>query len=419
MKLLVVTASYPPHEVGGYEIRCKDVVDGLLRKGHEIVVLTDLCSNKDCKLCQQKDSIKRRLHLKVNSRDIFNQIVNDIGDLKYIDTLLKKFIPDFVYLWGIQNLSNTILPYFLHKEIMIVYDEGGSGLQYLHKIQGRGLYFYNNNEDSIVKKAFKKYTYYLTKKLSRNLIRPQWQWPADMRVIFNSLSAMDNANNSGLLLKNATVIHSGINLTIFPFKTRDTLRNPINIIVPGRIKPEKGTLDAILLVGELNRRNIPASLKIIGKIQDAKYFNEINENIHNVGLKGRIEYIPMVKNSELAFYYQDADFCFHPTYFKSGFSRVPLEAMACGCVVISYGNEGSREIINNSETGFLVAEGGLGEAAIVIEKLRNDATLFKRISENARQKIEQDFSFSRYLDQVESFLFDAYKQSGKSAIKKQ
>jgi len=29
MKLLVVTASYPPHEVGGYEIRCKDVVDGL------------------------------------------------------------------------------------------------------------------------------------------------------------------------------------------------------------------------------------------------------------------------------------------------------------------------------------------------------------------------------------------------------
>ena len=34
MKLLLINSLYPPHCVGGYEIRCKDVVKGLKRLAH-------------------------------------------------------------------------------------------------------------------------------------------------------------------------------------------------------------------------------------------------------------------------------------------------------------------------------------------------------------------------------------------------
>ncbi|HWB58826.1 MAG TPA: glycosyltransferase, partial [Chthoniobacteraceae bacterium] len=40
MKILVVTNLYPPVHVGGYELGCRDVVEGLRRRGHEVRVLT-------------------------------------------------------------------------------------------------------------------------------------------------------------------------------------------------------------------------------------------------------------------------------------------------------------------------------------------------------------------------------------------
>src|SRR5579859_3736774 len=40
MKILVVTNLYPPHHVGGYELGCRDIVEQLRRRGHEVRVLT-------------------------------------------------------------------------------------------------------------------------------------------------------------------------------------------------------------------------------------------------------------------------------------------------------------------------------------------------------------------------------------------
>ena len=40
MKILVITNLYPPHEIGGYELRCRDVCDRLKASGHEIHILT-------------------------------------------------------------------------------------------------------------------------------------------------------------------------------------------------------------------------------------------------------------------------------------------------------------------------------------------------------------------------------------------
>ncbi len=40
MKILVISDLYPPYQVGGYEINCKDSVEALVDRGHEITVLT-------------------------------------------------------------------------------------------------------------------------------------------------------------------------------------------------------------------------------------------------------------------------------------------------------------------------------------------------------------------------------------------
>ena len=40
MRILTLSAYYPPYTYGGYEIRVGDIMDGLSQRGHEIRILT-------------------------------------------------------------------------------------------------------------------------------------------------------------------------------------------------------------------------------------------------------------------------------------------------------------------------------------------------------------------------------------------
>lgn len=405
MRLLVIAAAYPPHQVGGYEIRCKDVIDGLLRRGHDALILTTHCPNKKCNLHKDETNIERRLHQKEESKNLIKQIVNDIKDMSLINKEVKEFNPDIIYLWGIQNLSNAILPFFSNQTKTIVFDEGGSSLIYLRKIYARGLYFYGN-KGSAVKNLLKKMIYSFSKILSFGLINPEWTWPGGMNVYFNSFSALNYSKDSGVPTENAQVIYSGIEIDRFPFYDRTQIKKLVTIIVPGRIKLVKGTQDAVKLVRELRNRNLDVKLMIIGKIQSEEYFKDLNKEIIDYGLKGAISYYPMVTQNELVRYYQQSDICFSPTYKKDGLSRVPIEAMATGCVVVTYGNEGSNEIIQNGYTGFIVAEGDTNAAAEVIENLIKNPGLYRQILLNARENIEKNHSLDNYIDEIEKYLHE-------------
>ena len=40
LRICVVTNYYPPHFIGGYELGCRDIVEALKRRGHQVRVLT-------------------------------------------------------------------------------------------------------------------------------------------------------------------------------------------------------------------------------------------------------------------------------------------------------------------------------------------------------------------------------------------
>ncbi|GAP18822.1 glycosyltransferase family 4 protein [Levilinea saccharolytica] len=407
MRLLVITASYPPYQVGGYEIRCKDVVDSLSKRGHEILILTSRVSEKSCETHEEELLIERKLHLKSKSRNILSQIYKDANDLKFIDRKVKEYKPDIIYLWGIQPLSNAILPYFSRQNIQIVYDEGGGGLLYLTKIHNRGLYFYKNEKDSFIKNTLKEFIYLLVSLVTANLIVPHWTWPQSMRIYFNCNSALKYSQEGGVPVENARVIYSGIDVQKFPFQLREGVGSPVHILLPGRIKPIKGTKDSLDLVKELLKRGIKVKLRIVGKIQSEEYFTEIKTMIKKDGLDDVIEYLPMVPQLQLAEFYRNSDICFFPSYFQTGFSRISLEAMASGCALITYGNEGSKEIIHDHETGFVISEGNFVEAADVIVNLITDAEKYKKIVMSARRQIEQEHEFDRYIDSIEEYLVES------------
>ena len=85
--------------------------------------------------------------------------------------------------------------------------------------------------------------------------------------------------------------------------------------------------------------------------------------------------------------------------------------MACGCIVISYGNEGSGEFIRNKQTGFLVSPGDYLSVVDIINELIFNPGIVKQITSEARNEIEEKYSLNRYVDRIEEIIQNLVKQS--------
>ena len=403
MRILAITAFYPPHHQGGYELRCKDVLEGLQQKGHVICVITNQVA-PEISSEEEPFYVLRVLSLKSSGGNVFRRIHSDKQDLKKIEKIIDSFRPDLLYLWHMQNLSDAILPFLASLGIPLVHDEGGSEMIYLSRLQKRGLYFFKNARDSAIKRCIKHGIKKYATLISGGRIVPDWDWPEHMWMYFNSYSALEHARELEVPVGDAVVIPSGIDISNFPFQVRDKISAPVKIVIPARIKQQKGCKDGILLVDELRKRKVPAKLSIIGEVQSEDYYNQLVKITNDLELRSSVEFRPMVSQQELSAIYQQTDICFFTSYFKTGFSRVPLEAMASGCLVITYGNEGSKESVQHAETGLILNEGDFIGAADWIEKLVTDQPYYLEIIENARNCVENNFSMETYISQIDTYL---------------
>lgn len=222
---------------------------------------------------------------------------------------------------------------------------------------------------------------------------------------------MQFAHKNGIPVENASVLYSGIDVQKFHLKSQNVFKKRVNILVPGRITPIKGTKDALSLFVKLKKEKIPINLTIIGKTFSKPYFCELQQIIQEIDLRHEISLLPMVSHEELVRIYQASDICFFPSYQKHGLSRVPLEAMASGCLVISYGNEGSNEIIQHLETGLLVSEGNIQLVAEWIKTLIEEPSAYWRMIQAARKKVEFEHNLDNYIDLIENILKDSLSKS--------
>lgn len=152
-------------------------------------------------------------------------------------------------------------------------------------------------------------------------------------------------------------------------------------------------------------------MTIVGDRWNAEYANKLEAEITKLGINDKVRILPMQDKDSLIELYHQSDICFFPSYQQAGFSRIPLEAMACGCLVISYGNEGSLEIIRDDDNGYLLEEGNLTQVIELIQRLENNQAEKERIIKNSRHEMEQQHSITDYIDQIESYLKWTLNQS--------
>jgi glycosyltransferase involved in cell wall biosynthesis len=412
MKILVVSAHYPPYHSGGYELRIKDIMDGLIEKGHDIRILTTISTNRNLKTKNNsRYKILRKLHNRKNAKFFPKEVLFDLLDTKCLDDQINFFTPDVIYLGHIYNLSKALLPFLAEQNIPLILDEGGASLEGAWTEHGRWFRFTGDyGQCNFLIRLVKPIVMKNVQRVSQGRISSTWQWPENMHVIINSKENIEKIRQIGVPLRNTAVLNSGIDLEVFTYHPRKSLEQPVMILSPGRLEQRKGGMDALNLLARLKETGIDARLSLIGAKASEKFHQDIEQRIIALGLLDDVAILDMVSHEELVGLYHAADICFFTSYQKMGFSRTPLEAMACGCVVISYGNEGSNEVIENRLTGLLAEEGNIPQVVEFIQLLLENQELYRNIACNARHLIENRFSIEAYIDQIETALINYVRQ---------
>jgi len=111
MRILFVSNLYPPHYLGGYELGCHDVAQGLSAKGHDVRVLT---STYGVNAPESDGQVYRWLELDLNwkpeplRQHAIRLLRKEVRNQKAFRRLIKELQPHIVYIFNLTHVSVSI-----------------------------------------------------------------------------------------------------------------------------------------------------------------------------------------------------------------------------------------------------------------------------------------------------------------------
>jgi glycosyltransferase involved in cell wall biosynthesis len=158
----------------------------------------------------------------------------------------------------------------------------------------------------------------------------------------------------------------------------------------GRLADPRKNLQLMLVaLHQLRCKGHAVSAVLIGGGPDEK----LGRLIQELGLDDALEFTGYVPAETLRDKLRSLDLFVVPSH-QEGLCIAALEAMACGCPVVSTRCGGPEEFILDDETGFLVDSDPV-EMADAISRLLRTPKLRQRLGAAAREKVKHDYSLAK------------------------
>jgi glycosyltransferase involved in cell wall biosynthesis len=175
------------------------------------------------------------------------------------------------------------------------------------------------------------------------------------------------------------------------------------IVYSGQIIRGKG-VDVLLVA--LSQVSQPFQCIILGDGNHKAYCEELARDL---GLGKQVRFAGFVPQDELRRYYSEATLAVMSSVWPEPFGASGLEAMRFGLPVVAFDAGAIGEWLIDGVNGFLAPWMDAQTFAHRVDTLLADKTLARRLGENARASVNEQFEFSKYISDLESLFNEVCK----------
>jgi glycosyltransferase involved in cell wall biosynthesis len=410
MRILFLSAFYPPRYCGGYELGCRQVVEGLKARGHSALVLTGDYGGPHPE--DQARGVRRVLAYDLGPpasgyRRTARVLAKHARNRQAVRRAIREFRPDLVYAWQLGPLG-----------LATVWEAQAAGLPVSHYVFDDELTrwradpfvtFWSHRAGLALERGMKTLA-------RRALLARGWtleMTPDLAGAQFASRFLRRTVAESGNPVAEGEVIPFGIE--IGDFADKPAAAAPVRLLYAGRVARQKGVHTAIeavrLLVGELGHPE--ASLSIVGGTTEPDYLAALRRSVAEYRLQEKVRFLPAVAREAMPAVYRGHDALILPSIFDEPFGLVLLEAMASGLAVAATGSGGSAEILR-PDNSLLFPKEDAAACARQLQRLIEDRGLYESLLRAGRRMVEREYRFGDTLDRIEASLWRRVEGSGQS-----
>ncbi len=404
MKVLVLSNLYPPHYVGGYELRCRDVVEALVGKGHEVVVLT---SDHHLPGVQEAPS-RYPVHRVLRLNGYCGKPWRGIWKLRHVErhnneqlrALLTEVAPDIVHVWNMGGLSKSLALTLQGMQVPTVYDVSDHWIA--RSLAADVWLAWWNNANLPV-----------WSRLARGLVtalgwRRRWQTVAPtnprshvqfQRIYFCSQRLKDLTVEKGYSVGHGGVIHCPVDTMLYDGMPKPAERPVKKLLYAGRLAEDKGVFTALKAM-KLLKGKFDGELSIYGRgeaayearLKEYARTNELRVTFHAAGP----EEMPKV--------YKEHDALLFTSEWEEPFALTPLEAMSSGLPVVGTTTGGSAELFRHGQNALTYRSGDSWELSQRILQLVSHPEWRFQMASCGRKEVREQYPLAHIVTRIERYL---------------
>jgi glycosyltransferase involved in cell wall biosynthesis len=403
LRILILSEQYPPYHVGGYAIACQRTCDLLLKRGHEIHVLTSICSAVETP-CEPNVSrvlswlppegfasptpwyllkqLWRAHQLRRNAQIALNQA--------------RRFSPDIVFVWQSESIG-----------VGAAVGLKRAGYPVIHRRDDEAMADLIERIDCDRNLIWRKCRQFLYN------LKPHELKSADLIVISGALQERHVA--AGFDAERIVTIPNGVlKCEIVNAGTNEHLGSIVRLLLAGRVCAAKGVHIAIQAMA-LIRKNSQLSfhIDIVGWTEEP-YLTTIKNLIHSLDLDDAVTFIEPRDSRDMWNFYDQYDALLLPSR-NEPFGLVLIEAMARGLPAIAVNRGGPRDIIANGVDGFLVEPDDPDALSKALLSLFTNDHWLNSIRSAAIATIRRKFVLEDSVSRIEERLLERWSEHARNS----
>lgn len=402
MRILIISNYYPPVEIGGWEQLTHDVSNELVSREHEIHVLTS--DHLAEQIERPEHDISRILHLEspdhVNYQLPYSFLHRrwEQDNVAHLTKIAAEFKPDIIYINGMWNLPHSLAQ--AAEQLL-----PGRVVYYMASYWPTEMDAHSAYWSFPAKNGIKRYPKDFLAKIFRQYFiaaTPRNQLDFSLVLCVSSFVQDYMVEEAKVPRIQTRVVHNGINLDRFRLNPESAPGDELRLLYAGRLSADKGVHTILESLAMLKQHlpDSPFQCSIYGS-GAPDYQSRLSRFVVDYDLEAWVHFKGVVPRDQMPSVFTEHDVLLFPSVWAEPLARILQEAMACGLVVIGTKTGGTNEILQDGITGLTFEANDAQMLAEKIKLVHGDAQLRKRIIQEARRKVEQEFSLTRMVDEIE------------------